>query len=178
MILNDTRDIQSQCQIVLFNWVDYISVGNQLPDQDLATSTMLDVSKYVSEVNFSKNLSSPAGTFEFDLPNDRDWAAILQVGTWGIIYMSQSGDLSIPIDSDTPDLSSLINQRNKIRAIIHVDRIAVKTSTSDDRGTFDAEFTVSGRDFGVVYEETQIFLNRLYSEGLYQQAFAAHSKGC
>ena len=174
MILNDTRDIQSQCQIVLFNWVDYISVGNQLPDQDLATSTMLDVSKYVSEVNFSKNLSSPAGTFEFDLPNDRDWAAILQVGTWGIIYMSQSGDLSIPIDSDTPDLSSLINQRNKIRAIIHVDRIAVKTSTSDDRGTFDAEFTVSGRDFGVVYEETQIFLNRLYSEGLYQQAFAAN----
>ena len=29
-------------------------------------------------------------------------------------------------------------------------------------------------DFGVVYEETQIFLNRLYSEGLYQQAFAAN----
>ena len=175
MIKNDVKNISSQCQIVFFNWS--VKIPQELEFQpDLASSNALDISKYIKEVAFSKNLSAPAGTFEITLPNDRDWKDVLQRGTWGIIYMSQDGGLSIPSGSDTPSMSALASQKKKIRGIVLIDRVGVQGKVGEERGEFDADFVVSGRDFGVVYVENNIFFNKLYSEGKFQEAIGGQLK--
>lgn len=172
MLKNEVRNINSQCQVVFFNWATPI-VSADLSINELADSEPLDVSKYLTDCSFSKSMSDPAGTFEIHLPNDRDWKQIIQRGTWGIIYMSQDGDLAIPSSSDVPDIQRLRNQKDKVRGIVYVERVAAKGHVASDAGAFDMEFVVTGRDFGVVYLENEIFYNQLYAEGKLQDALSA-----
>lgn len=170
-IKNDIRNINSQCQVVFFNWKN----SNPTEDLDLnqlSDSDLIDISKYVLDCTFSKNLSSPSGTFEITLPNDRDWKQVLQRGTWGLIYMSQDGGLAIPSGSDNPSIESLKTQGNKLRGIVYLERVAAKGTVGAEAGEFDVEFALTGRDFGVVYEENEIWYNRLYAEGAIQEAAA------
>jgi len=171
MLKNDIENISSQCQVVFFNWVNpVVQASYTLPE--LSDSTILDISKYVQEVTFSKTLNDAAGTFSIRLPNDRDWKAVLQRGTWGIIYMSNDDALAIPADGDSPSLSRLRAQKDKVRGIVYIDRVAANGRVGDERGVFDVDFSVTGRDFGVVYLENEIWYNRLYSEGKIQEAAA------
>jgi hypothetical protein len=170
-IKTDIKNISSQCQVVIFNWKNKIA-RETLSLVELADSVPLDISKYVLECSFSKTMSDPAGTFQFTLPNDRDWKDVIQRGCWGLIYMSQDGGLSIPKNSDTPNIDALSQQGNKLRGIIFIERVAPKGMVGGERGEFDVEFIVTGRDFGVVYVENEIFYNRLYAEGKIQEAAA------
>lgn len=173
MITNTVSNVNSQCQVVFFNWTTKIP-NRAATISQMIDSNPLDISKYVRTVSFSKNLSSPAGTFEIVLPNDRDWKDILQRGTWGVIYMSQNGGLDIPKTSDTPSMTSLANQNSHIRGIVLIDRVGVRgTIVDNERGAYDADFVVTGRDFGVVYAESNIFFNKLYSEGVWQETVSA-----
>ena len=168
---NVTTNVHSQCQVVFFNWTNPLITEN-MSLADLSDSVAIDVSKYLLSVDFSKNLGDPAGTFQLMLANDRDWKQVLQRGSWGLIYMSQNGDLAIPKNSDTPDLARLQNQKSKIRGIVYLERVAVDGQMTESQGAYDAAFEVSGRDFGVVYLENEIFYNQLYAEGKWQQAIS------
>lgn len=170
-IRNDVKNINSQCQVVIFNWRNKIA-REQLSLLELSDSVPMDISKYLTDCSFSKNLSDPAGTFSITLPNDRDWKDTIQRGCWGLIYMSQDGGLSIPRGKDQPDIGLLKNQSDKLRGIIFIERVAPKGIVGGERGEFDVEFHVTGRDFGVVYTENEIFYNRLYAEGKIQEAAA------
>jgi hypothetical protein len=169
MLKNEVRNISSQCQVVFFNWKYPIYIED-LIISDLADSEPIDVSKYLLQCDFSKNLAEPAGTFEISLPNDRDWKQVLQRGSWGLIYMSQDGDLAIPKETDVPDINLLKNQKKKLRGIVYVERVTSKGRSIGDDGSYDVDFIVSGRDFGIVYLENEIFYNQLYAEGKWQEA--------
>lgn len=171
MIKNDIVNINSQCQVVFFNWT-YPIVTEILTDAQLASSTPMDVSKYLTSISFSKTLADPVGNFSLTLPNDRDWKDVLHPGTWGLVYMSQDDALSIPLDNDLPSMNALTLQQDKIRGIIYIDRVAPAGRVGEERGEYDVEFIVSGRDFGVVYTENEIFYNRLFYEGKIQEAAA------
>lgn len=171
MIKNEVKNITSQCQIVVFNWKHNI-VNESFSISELSDSDALDISKYVREVSFTKNMGDPAGTFEISLPNDRDWKEVLQRGSWGIIYMSQDGGLSIPQGGDVPSIELLKRQKDKVRGLIFIERVTAKGTVGGERGEFDVDFAVTGRDFGVVYLENEIFYNRLYAEGKLQEAAA------
>jgi hypothetical protein len=170
-IKTDIKNINSQCQIVIFNWKNKIA-RDSLSLYELADSVPMDISKYVLECSFSKNMSDPAGTFQITLPNDRDWKDVIQRGCWALIYMSQNGGLSIPKGTDTPDLGLLRQQGSKLRGIVFIERVAPKGLVGGERGEYDVQFNVTGRDFGVVYVENEIFYNRLYAEGKIQEAAA------
>lgn len=170
-IKTDIKNISSQCQIVVFNWKNKIA-RDELSLVELSDSIPLDISKYVLECSFSKTMSDPAGTFQFTLPNDRDWKEVIQRGCWALIYMSQDGGLSIPKNTDIPNISLLAQQGKKLRGIVFIERVAPKGMVGGERGEFDVEFIVTGRDFGVVYVENEIFYNRLYAEGKIQEAAA------
>lgn len=170
-IQNVVRNLRSECQVVLFNWKSLLA-REELSLSELIDSNPIDISKYLLECDFTKTLSAPSGTFQITLPNDRDWKQVIQRGVWGIVYMSQDGGLSIPRGSDTPNITLLQNQTNKIRGIIYVERVAAKGMVGAEAGEFDVEFVLTGRDFGVVYEENEIWYNRLYAEGKIQEAAA------
>lgn len=170
-IKTEIKNISSQCQVVVFNWKHKIA-RDELSLIELTDSEPLDISKYILECSFSKNMSDPAGTFQLTLPNDRDWKDVIQRGCWALIYMSQDGGLSIPKNSDNPNLSLLRQQGKKLRGIVFIERVAPKGVVGGERGEFDVEFVVTGRDFGVVYVENEIFYNRLFYEGKIAEAAA------
>jgi hypothetical protein len=171
MIKNDIVNINSQCQVVFFPWTHNF-VTEALTDQQLSDSSLLDVSKYLTSMSFTKSLGDATGNFSLTLPNDRDWKQILHPGVWGVVYMSQDDALTIPQDNDVPSLTALTLQQDKVRGILYIDRVAPSAHVGEERGEYDVEFIVSGRDFGVVYVENEIFFNRLLYEGKIQEAAA------
>lgn len=170
-IKNTIKNINSECQVVFFNWAN-AQARKDLNLLELTDSEPIDISKYLIECSFTKSMSAPSGTFEITLPNDRDWKDILKRGTWGLIYMSQEGKLSIPKGTDVPDINELQAQGRKLRGIVYIERVTAKGTIGSEAGEFSVEFVVSGRDFGIVYEENEIFYNLLYSEGKIQEAAA------
>ncbi len=175
--------ITPQCQVVVFKWSG--EAASPRTDTELADATPFDISHYVQEVSFSKQMSGPAGQFQIVLPNDRDWKQYIDKGTWLLIYLSKDGGLSLPGDADmnavslSPkaapgvkskakgmkgdriSLAKLTQQRKKLRCVGYVDTVRSQGTTGEERGEFDVAYTVSGRDFGVVYEETEIWHNQV-----------------
>lgn len=178
----ETKSVNPECQIVVFNWL-YETNIDDINLQRLASSTPHDISNYIASVRFSKMMNSPSGQFEITLENDRDWKEYIKKGSWCIIYMSNDGGLSIPdagsnevplgngLKGDGISVSRLAQQREKIRAICYIDDVRVSGTVGAEKGEFDVVYSVTGRDIGVVYEETEIWHNRIqYDETLLKTA--------
>lgn len=181
-----TKHLSPQCQVVMFRW-RYDGEIEGLSNSDLSQSFPYDISNYIKEVTFGKQLSSPSGQFQIVLPNDRDWKEYISIGTWCLIYISNDNDLSIPdpnnavtlasdtkvggniLKGDSVDVGVLVDQVAKLRCIGYVDTVRAQGSV-DDNGAFDVNYVVSGRDYGVVYEETELWHNRVQFDSLLLEA--------
>ncbi len=168
----ESKALNPECQIVVFNW-KYESDLENLTLSQLSESTAHDVSNYIKDVSFSKQLSSPAGSFQITLENDRDWKQYIKKGSWVLIYMSNTGGLRIPnpgentitldtnLKGDNINIVSLTNQKSKLRCIGYIDTVRVQSTVGEEKGDLDVVYHVMGRDFGIVYEETDIWHNRI-----------------
>ena len=168
-----SKTISPECQVVVFNWrLSSENLSTNDNNNLLSASNPHDISRYITEVSFSKTMDAPAGQFQITLGNDRDWKQHLEKGSWLIIYNSNEGDLSIPrgnktvplgsgFGGDFVSLNSLVNQKNKIRCIGFIDTIRAKGTVGDEKGEFDVGYVISGRDFGVVYAETEMWHNQV-----------------
>ena len=161
---NKTQDLVSQCKIVIYDWTKNALTLDSNDDAGLSKSSPIDVSSQIRECSFSKNMSSPAGTFRFTLSNSPgygtgDWKDIIKRGSWCVIYMSQAGDLVMADRVLPPNKQAkTLQEAKKIRCIGFIDRVSVRAEI-DEKGAFDVVYEVSGRDFGVVYEDTSIWHN-------------------
>lgn len=181
---NDTRTNSDQCQVVIFDWD--VESSEDVSERELSQATAFDVSNYIDSVSISKSLANPAGQFNITLKNDRDWKDVISKGSWLIIYMDSEAQLAVPsrLDRnrvnlkrghkvDAINISELKRQTDKIRLIGYVDTVRAQGVTGKERGDFDVNFVVSGRNYGVVYEETEIWHNQvLYDNTLLQTANA------
>lgn len=170
----ETQTLTPQCKIICYRWENpTFSLGKEQSNSELSKATRLDISSQVTSCTFSKTLGKPTGTFSFTLSNSPgqklgriginrpsgDWVDIIKRGTWCVIYMSQDGDLQLSSDME----SILPSPRKKVRCVGYIDRVAIK-SILDENGAFDITYTISGRDFGVVYEDTTIWHNFFSAE--------------
>lgn len=162
MIKNDVKNLRGKCQVVVFPWDKNITSDN-FTNSQLSASSMKDITKKVIEINFDKALTDPAGNFDITLPNDRDWKQEIKPGFWLLIYMSNTDDLAVPNRSENVKPGDLKGQSDKIRCIGYVDRVSAK-GTVGEKGEYDTTYTVSGRDYGVIYQETQIWHNTVFFE--------------
>lgn len=172
VIRNDTRTVTPQCKVVVYPWTSnrLTLEGRENQDSVLTRTTKLDVSSKIVSFEYSKTLSEPSGSFSFVLSNSvgnpnlsNDWKDVIPRGSWCVIYLTQDGDLSLSPRVETPDSRNRASEAKKIRCIGYVDRVAVRTSVND-KGAFDVSYEVSGRDFGVVYEDTNIWVNTFQAE--------------
>lgn len=174
---NETQSINSQCKIVIYDWNTKVITLNGGVDSQLTKSTRIDVSSQLIDCTFNKTMGNPTGSFKFTLSNSPgigtgDWKDIIKRGTWCVIYMSQDGDLVMSDKVGPPNSQAKkAEEAKKIRCIGFIDRVAVK-STMDDKGAFDITYEVSGRDFGVVYEDTSIWHNVFKYERIMLDAIA------
>lgn len=161
---NKTQDIISQCKIVVYNWSTTALTLDAGVNSQLSRSEALDVSSQVITANYSKSMAGPCGAFNFTLSNSPgfgsgDWKDIIKRGSWCVIYMSQDGDLVMADRVGPPNSQAKKKEEaKKIRCIGFIDRVSVKAELNE-KGAFDVVYEVSGRDFGVVYEDTSIWHN-------------------
>jgi hypothetical protein len=159
---NETQNLNSQCKVVVYPWLSDLSDPNT-SNTDLAKAGRLDISSQIESVTFQKNTSGPCGSFSIQLtssPNygSNDWKDIIKRGYWLVIWMSNDGDLNINPVVGKNLTKNKKKEAQRIRGICYVDRVAVTGATGENR-SIEVGFTVSGRDFGVVYENCDIWHN-------------------
>ena len=170
-IENNIRNLRSQCQVVVYPWSSEGLAAEGRSTSIVSAARSIDVSSRVLTVSYSKSMSGASGAFSFSLANstgvgNSDWKEIIRPGHWVCIYMSQDGDL--PLEDELRAPTRRIPS-NKLRCIGYVERVAVQTAV-DDKGAFSAIYEVSGRDFGIVYEETTIWHDLFMFEATALQA--------
>lgn len=176
----DTTKISTknaQCQVIWFSWETSDEAASVAFDKvnasTLAKSKAYDISDHLLYCSFSKEMRDPAGTFTLKLDSTRDWKDWIKPGEWILISMTQDGDLlketsdkeaaktqkeGNTVVSEFPLASKSDIKKDKIRGICYVDRVAVDVSTGSE-GEFIANYEISGRDYGVIYQETEIWYN-------------------
>lgn len=159
---NETKNVNTQCKVVLYPWKNNLS-DPDMEDSKLSEAIRLDISSQIQGVTFQKNMGSPAGSFSIDLTNSpgigtQDWKDIIKRGYWGIIYMSNDGDLQMNPEVGPNLAKNRLAEASKIRGIVYVERVGVQLSVQENRA-IDVGFQVTGRDFGIIYEETNIWHN-------------------
>lgn len=161
---NKTQDVNAQCKIVVYSWKHKAPLEGNLTDTQLSESSRLDISSQVLACEYSKNMGGPTGSFTITLSNSPgfgsgDWKDIIKRGEWCNIYLTQEGDLSMNPQVGAPLKSaSRVSEKEKLRCVGFIDRVAPAVSI-DDNGAFDIVYEITGRDFGVVYEDTTIWHN-------------------
>ena len=179
LLQNKTRDLTPQCKVNLYLWKTQ-SVFSDSSTASLADTQSFDISSRIRSVSFQKSMSEAAGTFtitvsnnaDFEFQDDEksdtplptrarrssgDWKDLVKRGTWCTIYMSQDGGLDIQETVKSPTIRPDAEGKY-LRCIGFIERITVK-SEMDENGAFDVVYELSGRDFGVVYEDTVIWHN-------------------
>jgi hypothetical protein len=159
---NETKHIFPQCKVVIYPWNEILN-NPDIADDKLASASRLDISSQVESVTFHKNTSSPAGTFTIRLTNSpgigsNDWKDIIKRGFWCLIYMTNDGDLTLNPVVGKNLAKNRLSEAKKIRCVGYVDRVGVNGVTQENR-SIDFSYEVSGRDFGVIYEDTNIWHN-------------------
>lgn len=161
--MNDTKNINSQCKIVVYQWVDTDPSDTDTETQ-LSQSNALDISTRVQSFEATKSMSNASGNFKFTLANntgrsETDWKQIIKRGTWCAVYLSQDGDLMINPDVDTPFKTDV----KKLRHLCFVESVR-SSSELNEKGAYDITYTVSGKDFGIVYDGTEVWHNVFRTE--------------
>jgi len=176
IIKNETKNITSQCQILVWVWDELLPRGDAGEDPVQASKAKeIDISNHlIDSVTFSKTLSSPAGQFMFRLDSTRDWKDIIKPGMWCVILMANDGFLQLPNKSKSSERSSYPPSspysseefpNHKVRGMCYIDRVGVNTSV-DQNGAFNIHYDVSGRDYGLIYEETTLWFNKFKNGSL------------
>lgn len=161
---NETKEVLPQCKILVYSWATESLTVDQGVDSELTKTTTLDVSSQVLSATYSKSMGSPAGSFTFTLSNSPgfgsgDWKDIIKRGSWCLIYMSNDGDLLMADRVGPPEVNAKKSEEaKKLRCMGFIDRVSVRAELNE-RGAFDTVYEISGRDFGVVYEDTSIWHN-------------------
>lgn len=164
---NETTNTNAQCKVVVYRWVNGLA-DPDLSDDQLSRTTRLDISSQIVSCTFSKSMSSPAGSFSIDLSNSpgietQDWKDIIKRGDWLVIYMSQDGELDMKPNVGRPTMHA--SERAKIRGVCYVKRVGGNNSVGE-KGEKNASVTVTGVDFGVIYEDTEIWHNLFKYESI------------
>ncbi len=173
---NKTKNTKAQCKIVVYRWDKDISIDGELSDEELSKSSRLDISSQVLNCTYNKPMDQIAGSFQFSLTNSPgiiqgnssyDWKDIIKKGCWCVIYMSNDGNLRMnpKVGPPSPKKKS---EAKYIRCIGYIQRVAPKLGMNDN-GSHEITFSVSGQDFGVVYEKNTVWHNFFrYEESLIQ----------
>ncbi len=168
-------------------------VALSAPAAELSKSRAYDISNHLESHAYTKGMGAAAGTFQITLQNSFDWSRFMKPGQWISVYLAGDGSLPLPSEKPAAfnseskgSLSSLVagatgltptpelplpqpssemmkSIRSKLRCVGIIQRVGVRSNTSID-GSVDITYTITGKDFGTVYEETELWFNANNSE--------------
>lgn len=127
--------------------------SEEIPLDTLVASDAVDISDSIMEVVFTKMQDAAAGSFSITLAANKDWRKEIKVGTWLLIYMSQEGDLV------SNGIDALKSKSSKLRCMGYVERVSVSSQTGTEKGEIIPTFTITGSDFGTIFEQTSLWFS-------------------
>lgn len=121
-----------------------VKVYHYINDIDLSVESF--IIKDLLSVQTQKEISNPSGMFTIKIAPSKNWKKKIKPGDWLTIAFENRGV-------------------KRIRMLGNVDRVA-KTKEVNDKGVIRTVYAVYGRDFGKVFEKTNIYFNPFLSRNL------------
>lgn len=128
------------------NFVTPSNMADFKPSFDVETGI---IDSDIAEVTVSKSIQQASATFSISLFPSKNWKQVLSAGDWVIIYFKNKYDPSQPDLTDTRD-AVLIGS---------IDRISRSLARNEDEDKTQLRYNVSGRNFGKVFEEQDIWFD-------------------
>lgn len=169
----------------------------------LSSSSAYDVSEFLISFSFQKSKDAAAGSFTMELAPSFDWSRFMRPGDWMTVYLSSDGAIqlgkkpraggfnltdvskalslgaaalglaarpAVPVPRADP--KELKNLKPYVRCMLQVQRVATRCTVNSE-GTREVVFTISGKDHGVVLEDTTLFLDAGLADAKAMKAFAS-----
>jgi len=120
-------------------------------------STVFDVSpglieEELLEVTTSKTLDAPAGNFQITMLPSKNWKSVIAPGDWVFIYLYNTTAEAFPFDYKKPPMKNLAMFGN-------VDGVKRQRQRDEETDKIRVRYSVTGRDFGKVFEDTTIWFD-------------------
>lgn len=129
----NVKSYNSKVRVFVYSYTDDNSLS--------ATKTEIT---HITQVITDKTLSQPSGTFTLKLAASKNWKKIIKPGDWVTIEFSNKGEY-------------------RLKMLGNVDRVTRTKEIDQDSGSLKTIFVVYGRDFGKVFEKTNIYFNAFLS---------------
>lgn len=137
--------------VIVWNYEERLTAGGAggsglaNPANSITTINEIIISTIsLMSISINKSKSEPTGSFNLVLAPTRNWTATLTSGSWCAILMSND-----PLDEN----SFKEAKATQLKMIGRID--AVRTNVSvDDSGTRSTTYSVQGRDWGSIFENT------------------------
>jgi hypothetical protein len=158
----DGRNIGSRTTYVSVKYFHYkkqnfgvptnVNPGSFTEDQLYGTITGV-IEEEVLSMKINKSLSGTSGNFDLRLTPTKNWKTILAPGDWIAIYIF---DKYKKVQSD----SAIDNDSQNLLMLGNIDRVSRSLQKGNDNtDKVKLEYVVSGRNFGKVFEDTEIWFD-------------------
>ena len=132
--------------------IDYRTLlggGAPTSDADIFKTERGIIEEEITEVQVSKSIDNPSGSFRITMLASKNWKMLLSPGDWVAIYMSSAYD---NFDYDSPDSKNMVMFGS-------IDRVTKTKQRDEETDKVLVRYIVTGRDFGRVFEDTDIWFN-------------------
>ena len=106
---------------------------------ETTTSVKVIELKDIIAMQLSKDINSPSGSFNLTSSSSQNWKRQVSPGDWILIYLKN-------------------DEEERLKMIGNVDRVSRVEEVSGE-GILTVKYQISGRDFGKVFEKTNIYFN-------------------
>lgn len=106
----------------------------------------------IQTIKVHKSIEASSGTFNITLLPSRNWKQVLSPGDWILIYLDDKSGAASRYATNLASTSNLI-------MIASVDRVSRSLQKNEDTDRNELRYNVSGRNFGKVFEETDIWFD-------------------
>ncbi len=145
MRTGEIRTINSRCEVKIYHYKKQV-LGD---GQDFDLGELLDAEvielknsdNAVLSYSYDKNIASASGTFNLTLAPTKNWVNVVRPGDWLTVSLSQEG-----------------SKDKVIRLLGNIDRVAEIEEIPNDGGR-SVTYSISGRDFGKVFERYSVWFN-------------------
>jgi len=105
----------------------------------------------ILSVKISKSVDRPSASFEISLMPTENWKQVLSPGDWIAIYLYSS--------SQSPVGTYHMPKQKNLVLFGNIDRVSRTLSKNEDTDKTELRYRVSGRNFGKVFEETDLWFD-------------------
>lgn len=147
------RPIESRTSFARVAYWHYDPLIHMAPfsnvSDDKPTIKLGVMSTEIESVRIDKDINNVSGTFEITVLPSKNWKKEISPGDWLVIYLFSGKEGSIP--------NTVMNKN--VALFGNVDRVARSKQRDENSDKTLVRYVISGRDFGKVFEDTDIFFD-------------------